>query len=943
MNNVRVLLIDQSGNEYDVSYIEEIPLSLNLLIAEVRQPDKRNSTFSKTITFPGTKEINKFFELIWQCNIDLTKFDPRNKCAIYYYVNEIEQLKGDLQLLQVNVDFNNKIQSYECSASGRLGNLFLDIGDSLLTDLDFSEYDHTLNRTNVTNSWATSIIVNGGSQAFALGSGYTYPLIDYGYNNTNMNSEFHVKYLRPAIYKKTILDKIFTAAGKTYTSSYFDSTYYKRQIVPATEENILLSSTDRNNSQFYAGRTGSQQLLNTTLTYDAGPGAWYTPNALTFSTVIFNDDSTSPFNDAGGQYNTGTGTFTVGVTNQYTLSYVIDYDLLVNNASADHIYTGGTIYHRLEKWNGSAWGLAAAGSTSMPNAAYAATNTSTFQAVLSYGNVAMTAGDQYRVRIGFNFASFPFIIYDVANNPVTTGTTSVDLRVKTTSIFYLNLDSQVITEGYTVEMNQAVPTNIKQLDWLMSEFKLANLYMDIDKDNENNYIIEPRDDFYSGDEVDWTDKLDISKGTTVLPVGDLNYKRYEFTYKPDSDEYNDQFFKEYKQVYGFGKYDVTGDFIKDTNKTEVIYSATPVVGNSSNGLVIPKIRQYTNGAYRNFKANIRSLYYGGVINISHGSWTLKSSSGDLTYTTYPYAGHSDNPYNPTIDLSWDIPSRVYYTYPTASYTDNNLKNRYYTRFLNQITDKNSKILKAWFKLSAKDINSFDFRKTVFIGHPINDYFYVNAIRDYNVLNQQSTLVELLKLTEYDAYTPDNEMSLPENPPTGAERVINQNITTGTNNVNLGTSSVILGGSGNFIAEGGESVTLIDCENVIVEPGLTNFTGIGLSNTTFDSTYTGRTIAPNTGLTTETKTADFTVAAGIDLYFVDCTAGDVTISWDAEAIANKTITFKRIDTSANVLYITNSSGGNYDDNATPVTTGITKMQALTVYSNGTTLYSLSNRN
>jgi hypothetical protein len=65
MNNVQILVYTQAGTEYDISYIDDIPISLNLAIADIRQPDKRNSTFSKTINLPGTKEVNRFFELIW--------------------------------------------------------------------------------------------------------------------------------------------------------------------------------------------------------------------------------------------------------------------------------------------------------------------------------------------------------------------------------------------------------------------------------------------------------------------------------------------------------------------------------------------------------------------------------------------------------------------------------------------------------------------------------------------------------------------------------------------------------------------------------------------------------------------------------------------------------------------------------------------------------------
>jgi hypothetical protein len=150
-NNIKVILIDQSGVEYDVSYIQEIPISLNLLIADVRSPDKRNASFSKTITFPGTKEVDRFFSLIWKINLELTTFDPRLKCGIRYYVNEKIQLKGDLQLLNIEVDPLSKEVTYYTSATGKLGNLFLEISDKLIIgnvdsalDIDISSDDHIL-------------------------------------------------------------------------------------------------------------------------------------------------------------------------------------------------------------------------------------------------------------------------------------------------------------------------------------------------------------------------------------------------------------------------------------------------------------------------------------------------------------------------------------------------------------------------------------------------------------------------------------------------------------------------------------------------------------------------------------------------------------------------------------------------------------------------------
>ena len=139
------------------------------------------------------------------------------------------------------------------------------------------------------------------------------------------------------------------------------------------------------------------------------------------------------------------------------------------------------------------------------------------------------------------------------------------------------------------------------------------------------------------------------------------------------------------------------------------------------------------------------LYYAGLTTMNYGSWNLIHSTGTTNFNYYPYVGHNDNPYNPTTDYLWGIPRHVYYTYPATSYTNNNLYNRFYSRQVNQLSDQNSRIVTAWFNLDELDVKNFSFRNVVYVGHPLNAYFYVNSIKDYNVMNRQSTEVELLKL------------------------------------------------------------------------------------------------------------------------------------------------------------------------------------------------------
>ena len=50
------------GTSGTIDLNDDIPYSLNYSIADVREPDKRNASFSKTITIPGSKNNNKIFQ-----------------------------------------------------------------------------------------------------------------------------------------------------------------------------------------------------------------------------------------------------------------------------------------------------------------------------------------------------------------------------------------------------------------------------------------------------------------------------------------------------------------------------------------------------------------------------------------------------------------------------------------------------------------------------------------------------------------------------------------------------------------------------------------------------------------------------------------------------------------------------------------------------------------
>ena len=913
MANIKIIITNQAGVETDVSYNQEIAIALSFLISDVSNPDKRNASYSKTIILPGTKEVDIVFSHIWKLNNSLTGFDPRLKCGIKYFINDKIQFNGDLRITNVTVNPDSKEKNYEILATGILGNLFISIGNKLITgnvnsadDIDMSAYDHNLTAANVL-------------AVPTLGVGYAYGLMNLGLNQINSETEFHVKHFRPAIFKRDLMAKIFADAGYTWTSTRLDSAAYKRELVFQSTELFKISAADRADAEFFASRNSTQTGTGYTGTFVAG--ALWNIATPTTDVVLFNEDTTAPYNDAGGIYNTANGEFTVPVTRKYKLVTEINgvgftVTNSLNAVTSTSLFTGDVLVN-IMGYNAaiSAWVVVASNLQPLV--------TSAGMVITCYHSGIFTAGVKYRVEV--KPVNLSLNVYKGALVPINNGVTTVTQTfggvvynplfpstLQTTKYFAV-VDDLSITEGDLVEVNQALPTQVKQRDWLMTEIQAANLYLEIDPNNPLNYIIEPRDDgFYIAATANenWTDLLDHKKDYQIQPVNALDCKRYEFTNKSDGDVYNELYFKEYKEAYGFAYKDNVTDFVNGVKKTELIYASTPMVECAGTGILIPKIHKFDSGLLKPFRSLPRNLYYGGIINTSWGTWTLKSTlAADVVYSTYPYIGDSDNPYNPTVSLNWDTPKEVYYNYQQATYTANNLYNRFYSKMVNELTDDRSCIVKAWFNLDENRIKAFSFRKEIYVGHPLNAYFKVQTINNYNVNERESTEVTLLKLAEYPAWAGGVAPNPPDPFNTELGRIANGNISNGDNLI-LGNNSLITGGSGNYIAVGAESVSLTNCIGVVVQSDVVNFTGVGLTDIVIDNTYSNSSLMGSDSANSITLTANTTIDATYNnrIVYVDCTAGNVTITWDVADMIDYKVYFVKTDASVNTVIFTNNIGG-----------------------------------
>ena len=283
-------------NNSPVDLSDNFDILISKSIADIKSPETRSSEWTKTVVIPGTRANNKLFGHIFEVEQTIQSttqfapdFNPNKKADVVVLLDEIEQLRGFIRLIQINVLDSTDIQ-YECSLHGKTADLFTNIADLKLNQLDFTEYNHILSSGNIIDSWDTQIYKNGSTQAFAYGQGYVYAMIDKGHP-TNI-AVWETKQFTPCLYAKTVIDKIFTNSGFSYTNdSYFNSNDFKRLVMPnpspLTADAAILESR-----RFKASRITTSQSLDLN------------------SVLIFQNDSTSGNYDNSGNYNTpGTSQF----------------------------------------------------------------------------------------------------------------------------------------------------------------------------------------------------------------------------------------------------------------------------------------------------------------------------------------------------------------------------------------------------------------------------------------------------------------------------------------------------------------------------------------------------------------------------------------------------------------------------------------------------------
>jgi len=680
----------------------DISSLLTFALDDVKDFSSRQTTFSKTIVLPGTANNNQIFASVFATGLDNdhdnaqpnvgTNFNPTKGAACIIFQDYIQTFKGVLRLIEIDID-NGRVE-YQVSVSGDMTVLGATLSTAYLADLDFSAYNLLWNVTNISASWDN-----------APGSGVYFPMIDYGTYSTS-KKHWNFRTFRPALYVKEYIDKIFSASGFRYNCALFNTERFKRLIVPTNTKDLtkltsgVLSASDTTTFKVIDHVVG---MFENDAQFNTRVGAQFPYT----ETPIDSFTSRRKF--------TYTGSDTLATTVAIHLEGYYNFAIGASLNAVIEILKNGSIYY---------------------------TDPSTLNANLGR-DIHYTK--DYSLPMTFATGDYIEVHYSLQGTLAGGAAGQVfvqnpSLGVKTSSTVQNPLDYNEL-----IDMSFVIPKNILQIDFLVSIVKLFNLYVYEDKYDNRLINIAPFVDFYPGNTVvDWTNKLNRTGVIAIKPMSELTYSLYYFNYASDSDYYNDLYQKRYNQVYGSYTFDSEADFNTDDNKLALIFASTPIIGYQGEDKVYPTIFKLSGTTEDRTDSVIRIMQTRKLYSVS--AWQILSVTDDLTtslgtYSNYGYAGHFDDPGNPDNDLNFGGLFEAFYAI-TGGTLDRTQFNMYWSAYMDEITDKDSKLLSAKFKLDPIDILNLDFSTFIYIDGVL---WRLNKIEDYNATLPSDCTVELLKV------------------------------------------------------------------------------------------------------------------------------------------------------------------------------------------------------
>lgn len=748
-----------------IDLYENDPPRITLNIEDI-QDTKTVSAYTQTFRVPATTSNYEFFKSAFEINgLD---FDVTVKKSAQILFNGAEFVSGEVRLQKI---YENKISNkidYELIFLGETKDFSSNVGNSFLCDLDSSELNHEFTIENVQASWQA--YPQGSTTDGLLNGDVLYPLVNFGntYNDsgnpeqtrielgtginyfTNSAYPLEVDRFKPMVRAKWIWDKIFETSGFTYDSEFLNSDTFKQIYVSAwgNDANAAVPSLSTQNlakiqssGLFYNNTLQREFSLFGDILLDVNVGDQlpfvfdeiafdYSNNALDVTPIFYPQETFSIYHYEVPQNGTYSfrlrGGFVVEIL-LYTVFDFLDFEVALKKYDP--------VTQTTTNISASAAGTVFQGVPLL-----------TFNLDLVVNDVILNQGD---------LVYFGLEVTDVLAAP---GNSAVTLLFLQSAIG----SSLEVTEAPgDSNVSASFDCQYKQIDFIRDILTKFRLVMVPDRIQSKHFTVEPWSNYIaSGDVIDWTPKLDVSKDITIEPLFFSQKQRIKFSDKEDKDWLNALNEDQFKEIFGTLELDSQNDILSDEREIETKFAPTPVtqINNATptnnENFIIPHIYVKETKDYSGvskvinnpIKPVTRLLFYNGLKSID-GFWYSENISGPIAFPSYPMVSpYQEYPvtFN-TLDLNWQA-ENGYVQYLDPLVNGSSVYDTYWSNYISSLYSPNARRVTAHFVLAAEDLFPFNFDDVIFVK---DTYYYVEKIENVQLDKKQSVRVSLIKLLDYN--------------------------------------------------------------------------------------------------------------------------------------------------------------------------------------------------
>ena len=240
--------------QHTIELYQHAPVNLNYQFQDITQVNKARGSYSQTFRIPATEKNKAFFGSVDKPSVEANSsglinnnYSVKRRIRAELSYTSVPLMRGYVQFKAAYIQ-KKDFADFEIIFFGDVLDLAKELQEAKLADLDTTTIDHTLNESNVEDSWDETL-ESGNVIYGAIDKGQNWSFADEGNVPYTSTEGMWQGDFTPYIKAKWLVDKIFSTAGFSYASSLFDSADFAKMFVPAYNGSIAVASDDNDAEQ----------------------------------------------------------------------------------------------------------------------------------------------------------------------------------------------------------------------------------------------------------------------------------------------------------------------------------------------------------------------------------------------------------------------------------------------------------------------------------------------------------------------------------------------------------------------------------------------------------------------------------------------------------------------------------------------------------------------